>query len=442
VWQFEAAVRRGLLPGAERGGRWPAEVIEDAVQRLPQILAAVGDQPAVGANRAAERLADRLGVDVDRVDVDALSEQGLLPEAGEYKGWPLYDAVDLDELADRHGDLITAMVAERIAWVETSLHPIAARDRLGLRRDEFDKAVAERKVQPGRLGRFAIADLDALAADEDLVDAIRADRCIGPDQAAQYLEIRRTDFDYLELAGMIASNTTAWMKVGRYRQVPVPLYRIGDLDQLRRHPDVDWEALYACDKGDPSPLRDLLGTRRPPTRAQIIHRFVAELGDRYDIEVWAYYNGATGRWELDWEHLDSGVPTTEHVREAITADPVVAQYRDDIKLSTTAGAAIRWARAMLEPGGAVVLDTETTDLYGEVCEVAVIDASTGETLLNTLVNPQAPISVGAYWIHGITADDVVAAPTWSDVLPKLLEATAGRTILAYNSRLQPHRHHR
>jgi hypothetical protein len=310
----------------------------------------VGDQPTVGANRAAERLAERLGIDVDRAEIDALAEQGLLPEAGEYKGWPLYDAVDLDELADSHGDLIAAMAAERIAWMEASLHPIDARERLGLRRDEFDKAVAERGLEPGQFGRFAIADVDNLAADDELVDAIRADRCIGPDQAAQYLEIRRTDFDYLELVGLLAAKTTAWMQVGRYRQVPVPLYRVGDLDELCRHPDVGWEALHACGKGDPSPLRELLGARRPPTRAQIIHRFVAELGDRYGVEVWAYYNGATDQWELDWEHLDSGIPTTEQVLAAVTADPVVAQYRGDIKLSTHAGAAIRWARAMLEPG--------------------------------------------------------------------------------------------
>jgi hypothetical protein len=101
-WQFEAAIRRGLIPYAGPGGRWPAEVIEDAAGRLPEILAAVGDQPPVGANRAAERLSERLQTDIDRAEVDAVAEQGLLPAAGEYKGWPLYDAVDLDNLAATH----------------------------------------------------------------------------------------------------------------------------------------------------------------------------------------------------------------------------------------------------------------------------------------------------------------------------------------------------
>ncbi len=39
----------------------------------------------------------------------------------------------------------------------------------------------------------------------------------------------------------------------------------------------------------------------------------------------------------------------------------------------------------------------------------------------------------ARWVHGITDERVADAPPWADVLPKLLDVTAGRTVLAYNA---------
>ena len=37
--------------------------------------------------------------------------------------------------------------------------------------------------------------------------------------------------------------------------------------------------------------------------------------------------------------------------------------------------AVTWARTMLSPGRAVVIDCETTDLPGALCEVAVVDTA-------------------------------------------------------------------
>jgi len=102
-------------------------------------------------------------------------------------------------------------------------------------------------------------------------------------------------------------------------------------------------------------------------------------------------------------------------------------------VATEAGAAIRWARAMREPGTAVILDFETTDLDGYVVEVAVVDAATGATLLDTLVNPGCPIQPGARAVHGISDADVAGAPPLAEVLPQLLAVTRGRTVLAYNA---------
>jgi hypothetical protein len=67
----------------------------------------------------------------------------------------------------------------------------------------------------------------------------------------------------------------------------------------------------------------------------------------------------------------------------------------------------RRARELPEPGAAVILDTETTDLPGQTVELAVIDGATGKKLMDTLVKPTEPISDGARWVHGIT-DAMVA----------------------------------
>lgn len=80
----------------------------------------------------------------------------------------------------------------------------------------------------------------------------------------------------------------------------------------------------------------------------------------------------------------------------------------------------------------VILDVETTDLYGRICEIAVIDTR-GQVLLDTLVNPEAPIAAPAAAVHGITDHDVAAAPTWSQVAPTVLAVLAGRRVIAYNA---------
>lgn len=46
-----------------------------------------------------------------------------------------------------------------------------------------------------------------------------------------------------------------------------------------------------------------------------------------------------------------------------------------------------WARSRLRRKDAVILDTETTDLFGHVVQVSVIDLA-GQVLLSTLVRPQ------------------------------------------------------
>lgn len=91
----------------------------------------------------------------------------------------------------------------------------------------------------------------------------------------------------------------------------------------------------------------------------------------------------------------------------------------------------RWAQAM-QLHNAVVLDTETTDLGGRICEVAVVDLN-GRALLDTLVDPRCRVAAEATAVHGITDDDLRGAPTFAEVLPRLLAVTLERPVLAYNA---------
>ncbi|MFH7595609.1 hypothetical protein WDV06_10980 [Streptomyces racemochromogenes] len=53
--------------------------------------------------RAAELLADRLGVPADGGAVAELSRVGLIPRTGSYKGHALYDALAREQFTDRAG---------------------------------------------------------------------------------------------------------------------------------------------------------------------------------------------------------------------------------------------------------------------------------------------------------------------------------------------------
>lgn len=77
------------------------------------------------------------------------------------------------------------------------------------------------------------------------------------------------------------------------------------------------------------------------------------------------------------------------------------------------------------------LDTETTGLRGEVCELAVIDLQ-GQVLINQLIRPTKPIPQDVTEIHGITNEMVAESPTFRDLLPALDQLLRGRTVLVYN----------
>jgi hypothetical protein len=104
-WQWEAGTAAGLIPEADVNGcRWSRAVADDVASRREEIVAAVGTDAPVGGHRAAARCAARTGLDVQKPDIEALAEAGLLSIAGWYKDWPLRDCRELDDRgAGGHG---------------------------------------------------------------------------------------------------------------------------------------------------------------------------------------------------------------------------------------------------------------------------------------------------------------------------------------------------
>ena len=432
------AVELGVIPARDLAKGWSRAVADTLVPRAAEVAEAVADAASLGATRLAALLAERTGLQVAPGDVVALAAAGHLRTLGEYKGWPLYSVRDAEALAPVEGGpgafVLERQVGERLAWLSVSAEREEAAERLGWGWREFDKLVKDELIRPGAGGRFALADVEALAADQELAEQVAADRLLGPDQAAQLLEIRRVDWDCVVAAGWVTCAEIVDSRRGTHRWVQIPMYRTGDVEALKQLPWVDWDEVRAVKPGKPSALREF--AHRAPERAKVVRQFAQDVADRHGVEVWALYDGSADRWEMDWDRLESdGGPSRARVRAELQDDQQAAQYATEIRLGADWGKVARWARRMLEPDVAVILDTETTSLEGQIVEIAVIAADTGKKLLNTLVKATEPIGSGAFWVHGISNQDLVdaKAPGWEKVLPKLRKVTRDRIVLAYNA---------
>ncbi|MFB7649413.1 3'-5' exonuclease [Streptomyces sp. NPDC056084] len=402
---------------------------DTAVESAPQGTTAAEEQrpmpEALGAERTGALLAEHFGVPANADDVDRLRELGHIEIHDYYKRWALYSTADVLALDPA---LVQGLVAERVAWLAVSVTRDEAAERTGWHWRDIKRMAEEGRVKVGLLGRYLTSDIDRLPLEAE------GERHITGQQAAEVLEIRYpTDLRYVQAAGWLTPVTTVEMPAGasRYRTVTVPLYRLADVRAVREIPGVDWSAVRKRPKGTVSPLRAYAD--KAPTRAATVRAFAQALADRHQVTVWAWCSPYTGGWELDWERRD-GAPTKKDVIAALAKDPGARAYAADITLCPTWGRITRRARQLLEPGAAVVLDTETTDLYGRTVEVAVVDAASGKKLMDTLVQPEAPVSQGAFWVHGISDEDLVAAKarTFDRVLPRLRKVTRGRVICAYN----------
>lgn len=162
TWQLQRARDRGLVPEPDtEQQRWSKELVETLPGRVEEILAAVGDHPGLGSGKAAEHLAERTGLKVERADVQLLAERGVLNPVGEFRGWPLFALEDLDALGD---EAISAAMADRQAWTEASLSVQEAADALGWAPGRFEVEAERRGLTPGRFARYAREDVERLAA--------------------------------------------------------------------------------------------------------------------------------------------------------------------------------------------------------------------------------------------------------------------------------------
>lgn len=87
----------------------------------------------------------------------------------------------------------------------------------------------------------------------------------------------------------------------------------------------------------------------------------------------------------------------------------------------------------------VVIDTETTGLFPEyrdrMVEIAMVRLSADGEVLDeycSLVNPKR--SVGASWIHGITAEDVTQAPLFGEIAGDVIRRLDNAIIVGHNVR--------
>jgi hypothetical protein len=205
LWAFERALADGLIPPADPGtGRWPASVADDALARAGQIRSAAGSLPDMGAGRASAELSARFGIKVPPDVLLELDRTGLIPSAGQYKDYPLYDGRALEKFSDR-GALDAAMTRGQL---------------------------------------------------------------LTRDKAARYLRIRLSDISHLIDVQWLEPVTWVRSGWQRRRSAPqVPLFRRGDLDVLLAHPAIDWRAVRETPAGRPSPLSALKGRRTPGTTA-------------------------------------------------------------------------------------------------------------------------------------------------------------------------------
>jgi hypothetical protein len=119
-------------------------------------------------------------------------------------------------------------------------------------------------------------------------------------------------------------------------------------------------------------------------------------------------------------------PRTEAQEEA-TRKLVASRF-----VNSKNSATIAKCKELVE-SGAVVIDTETTDLDGVAIQIAVVCCKTREVLFQSLIATDRPISHEAYRVHRITEEMLVGAPSAEEVFGKVKACCSGREVVAFNA---------
>lgn len=105
---------------------------------------------------------------------------------------------------------------------------------------------------------------------------------------------------------------------------------------------------------------------------------------------------------------------------------------DNSKANSPKGRAISLCKKLIEKG-AVVIDTETTDLDGVAIQLSAVCCKTREVLFSSLIHTEETISEGAYNVHGIDASILKDAPKPEQIAAKLEEILKGKELIAFNA---------
>jgi hypothetical protein len=330
-WQLDALVRHRQLAPPDDDGKWAVEQIDALKERLPEALAVIGEQRPIGPAKCAALLAKTLGLFVTRDDIEEMKRRDLLPQARsargktlDYKGFPLFDAVQVAAIGTEFRDLVTQLVADRVHWLGRSLSLQEAVDLHGM---DFHRLGSEQDIGYGWLQRFASADVEAVKAGQDPRTWGSPDRLISADEAATRLRCRRIELDHCIAAGLLTPAGHEDVAVSRTATCPVPLYRAADVDSLTTKVDAAWDRFRWASWQDPvSRLRHLAD--RPGVRDPQVRPFVEELQKRLDR---GFFVELTDRieWRLEWNHRGLA-PTDADVRHEIESDPRVRHLSDRI----------------------------------------------------------------------------------------------------------------
>lgn len=111
------------------------------------------------------------------------------------------------------------------------------------------------------------------------------------------------------------------------------------------------------------------------------------------------------------------------------------QQQQGSKLNAIQQQVARWAFGYVSAQyDFCILDTETTDLDGEIIDIAILDGRSGGVVLNQLIKPTVRIAEAAARVHGIGEDQVKDAPTFAEVWPQIYEALSSfKKIITYNA---------
>ncbi|MFI0483623.1 hypothetical protein [Actinomadura sp. 9N215] len=173
-WQMRVGREHGIIPAPDLDGeRWSASLAEECRGRGEHVIARFGDDPPIGSARAAARLAARLGLDVERRDVEVLVAQGDLNVISSFRGFPVYLLRDLDRLDPAS---VRSVVAARKGPLIDTVDAGGAAMILAWPRKTFDRVAGERGLATDRLGRYSLEDVHALGADEDLVRQVAEEK--------------------------------------------------------------------------------------------------------------------------------------------------------------------------------------------------------------------------------------------------------------------------